>query len=478
MVSMDALAAGAAYSSRRAPLLGCPVCCMTSCRRLALAAALWHLSPTFAPTPTPTSPQPPTPTPPQPPTHTHHPPSHPPCRRIMFAAALGPALLQSATLALCPESPAWLLRVGRADRAARALRRLHGPAFRPEDHHPKVRAAAAAATGQPAGMGAATGGSRQADAEQPLLGSLAGPGEGQAELQPEAEHLGWGALRAPRYRRVMVLAAALPLAQQASGINTVIFFSTQVGCVAGRQMPQGAPGVGAPHLPDVVWNDTTCVVRSAVLRLCQDERMAALPAGLQVFQQAGLQSPILGSIAMGATNLGGCGGLEVFFLACYICNTWKILACCSASSLNTHERALPAFARAAFTVVAALLMDRAGRRVLLLTSFAGMAACLAALAAVMRLPSELGQAGPGQPSGQPAHVACQACPASSSRPHALPRTRCPCWRRVHVGSSATDCTLPAQACPPPFYLPPLCGTCLQPRRRWGGPPPWAVCWGT
>ncbi len=167
------------------------------------------------------------------PTPTH---PQPPCRRIMFAAALGPALLQSATLALCPESPAWLLRVGRADCAARALRRLHGPAFRPEDHHPKVQAAAAAATGQPAGMGAATSGSGQADAEQPLLGSLAGPGEGQAEVQPEAEHLGWGALRAQRYRRVMVLAAALPLAQQASGINTVIFFSTQVGAGVGLGM--------------------------------------------------------------------------------------------------------------------------------------------------------------------------------------------------------------------------------------------------
>ncbi|KAL4430702.1 hypothetical protein ABPG75_005958 [Micractinium tetrahymenae] len=215
--------------------------------------------------------------------------------RIMFAAVLGPALLQAASLALCPESPAWLLRAGRADRAARALRRLHGSAFRPEDHHPKVQAAAAAAEGRQAG--AASGTSGLADAEQPLLGSTAGQPEGQAEDQAEQEHLGWGALWAPRYRRVMVLAAALPLAQQASGINTVIFFSTQV------------------------------------------------------FQQAGLQSPILGSIAMGLTNV-------------------------------------------AFTVVAALLMDHAGRRPLLLTSFAGMAACLAALAAVMQLPTPKALEGP------------------------------------------------------------------------------------
>lgn len=38
--------------------------------------------------------------------------------------------------------------------------------------------------------------------------------------------------------------------------------------------------------------------------------------------------------------------------------------------------------------MAAVLMDRAGRRPLLLTSFGGMAACLAALSAFMLLPSE------------------------------------------------------------------------------------------
>lgn len=40
--------------------------------------------------------------------------------------------------------------------------------------------------------------------------------------------LGWGALLWPKYRRVMLLAAGLPLAQQLSGINTVIFYSSQV----------------------------------------------------------------------------------------------------------------------------------------------------------------------------------------------------------------------------------------------------------
>jgi hypothetical protein len=217
----------------------------------------------------------------------------------MFATALGPALLQCAAMALCPESPAWLAREGRPSDAVRALRRLHGTAFRIQDY-PKLQQAYIVLDGEEAdGQGTPSATSPTGDAlQQPLLDSEQGPsgvpddsGNGSGSGQPEGAHLGWSALWEPKYRRVMILAAALPLAQQASGINTVIFYSSQV------------------------------------------------------FEQAGLKSPILGSIAMGLANLG-------------------------------------------FTIVAAVLMDRAGRRALLLTSFGGMAACLAALSAFMLLPSE------------------------------------------------------------------------------------------
>jgi hypothetical protein len=156
----------------------------------------------------------------------------------MFAAALGPALLQCCALALCPESPVWLLRVGHPARAAKALRRLHGSRLRPQDH-PKLQLSAAGDAG--AAEDAADGGS--SDAQQPLLaaeqGSGGQPGQEQ-EQQGQEQHLGWSALWQPRYRRVMILAAALPLAQQASGINTVIFFSTQVRlcAVLVRGMPR------------------------------------------------------------------------------------------------------------------------------------------------------------------------------------------------------------------------------------------------
>ncbi len=39
---------------------------------------------------------------------------------------------------------------------------------------------------------------------------------------------GWGSLLKRRYRRIMILAAALPILQQASGINTVVFYSSDV----------------------------------------------------------------------------------------------------------------------------------------------------------------------------------------------------------------------------------------------------------
>ena len=38
----------------------------------------------------------------------------------------------------------------------------------------------------------------------------------------------WGDLLSTRYRRIMLLAAGIPLFQQGSGINTVIYYSSQV----------------------------------------------------------------------------------------------------------------------------------------------------------------------------------------------------------------------------------------------------------
>lgn len=65
----------------------------------------------------------------------------------------------------------------------------------------------------------------------------------------------------------------------------------------------------------------------------------------QVFKEAGLNSPVLGSIIMGCVNLAG-------------------------------------------TLAAVALMDRAGRRLLILLSHAGMAACLILIAVVAFIPGQ------------------------------------------------------------------------------------------
>ena len=49
---------------------------------------------------------------------------------------------------------------------------------------------------------------------------------------------GWGALLKRRYRRIMVLASSLPIWQQASGINTVVFYSSDV-----RRLPPLYPSL-------------------------------------------------------------------------------------------------------------------------------------------------------------------------------------------------------------------------------------------
>lgn len=67
---------------------------------------------------------------------------------------------------------------------------------------------------------------------------------------------------------------------------------------------------------------------------------------VQVFKEAGLNSPVLGSIIMGCVNLAG-------------------------------------------TLAAVALMDRAGRRLLILLSHAGMACCLVLIALVTFIPGWL-----------------------------------------------------------------------------------------
>ncbi|KAF8055122.1 menG [Scenedesmus sp. PABB004] len=226
--------------------------------------------------------------------------------RAMAAAAVLPAVLQVFLLASCPESPVWLEGAGMRDAADEACMRLWGAAAllaEPDYDYDAARAAslvsaAAQRAPDPPGERALRGAPRGAGGlAAPLLRSSSGPsgagssGGGAREPPPGGRPRGWGGLGARRYRRIVALCLALPLLQQASGINVVVYYSSKV------------------------------------------------------FAGAGLASPIAGSIVVGGVNLS-------------------------------------------VTLGAARLLDRAGRRPLLLASYGAMALALGGVAALgaARLP--------------------------------------------------------------------------------------------
>lgn len=193
------------------------------------------------------------------------------------------ALPQVVLLSGCPESPVWLEGVGRRDAADEACIRLWGARAilaDPDYEADAARAAdlvSSASRGQP-GLGAAHSGGLgpggSAGLTAPLLqqqqhtagsstyssrrqepsrafdggggsvqrGSVGFSGSGaggggivglsDSELvggaAADSGLEGWQGLLAHRYRLMMALAVGLPLLQQASGINTVVYYSTKV----------------------------------------------------------------------------------------------------------------------------------------------------------------------------------------------------------------------------------------------------------
>jgi hypothetical protein len=101
----------------------------------------------------------------------------------------------------------------------------------------------------------------------------------------------------------------LPLLQQLSGVNSIVFFSTEARGVC----ESGSHGAAA------------AAVEVQPAFACHLHQWLPPPLALvapQVFQRAGLKSPILGSIAVGATNLcerGGRGAPHAASFPCRAC---------------------------------------------------------------------------------------------------------------------------------------------------------------
>ncbi|KAL3148888.1 hypothetical protein ABBQ32_001758 [Trebouxia sp. C0010 RCD-2024] len=211
--------------------------------------------------------------------------------RVMFAIGLLPATMQAVGMSFCPESPVWLEWIGKTEDAWRAKGQLQGQVA---SALPQVSNLGATHCSDVEKRETTAFVEETEEVTQPLRASEEGAVLSEADssyLEDEdvAGEGGWDDLVQPRYRRMMVLAVSLPLLQQASGINSITFYSSSV------------------------------------------------------FARAGLRSPILGSIVVGCVNVAGTG-------------------------------------------VAAYLMDRLGRRPLLILSHAGMAISLISISVARFLP--------------------------------------------------------------------------------------------
>ncbi|GMH20664.1 hypothetical protein Nepgr_022505 [Nepenthes gracilis] len=113
--------------------------------------------------------------------------------RTMFGIAVVPSFLLALGMALCPESPRWLLQQGKISEAEKAVSTIFGRERVSEVMH---------------GLRAAAQGSSEQEA-------------------------GWFDLFGSRYWKVVSVGAALFLFQQLAGINAVVYYSTSVFHSAG-----------------------------------------------------------------------------------------------------------------------------------------------------------------------------------------------------------------------------------------------------
>lgn len=219
--------------------------------------------------------------------------------RCMFAVGVVPAILQALGMAVCPETPVWLLWSGLHLQATQSYRALHGSSAPSEFEAAGDYTREGEMDEQQSSSSIRCRNTFDDDnnVEAPLLGSnsptatstrSAAGGRGTEEDRKGAEGT-FKALLHPKYRRIMILAVGVIFEQQLSGINTVILY------------------------------------------------------GSKVFRTAGIESPILANLVMGGINT-------------------------------------------AATIVAAMLMDRTGRKLLLTLSFSGMAVALGLLAAFLTVP--------------------------------------------------------------------------------------------
>jgi hypothetical protein len=159
-----------------------------------------------------------------------------------------------------------------------------------------------------------------------------------------AQESSWSDLFKPGLRKGVLIGCMLFVFQQFSGINALIYFSSSVFRQVGRPRPECAAPTPAPQGrgggPRFPWG-----IRRPLSSLARGARpLPRPPSPAHPYPQAGITSDALASAAVGATNVIG-------------------------------------------TLIATSLIERAGRKQLLMQSYFGMAAAMLIMAAGFVLPA-------------------------------------------------------------------------------------------